>query len=150
MASPGTSPRGVRILIVDDQPRARQGLRALLSAWPQVAEIREAGDGGEALRLIEEACPDLVLIDVKMPVLDGVEATRRIKERWPQVQVIVLSMSEEYGSQAHQAGAEAFAPKGDLGEQLRAILVAIDSCVQRLSAADQAGDEPIPSPGVQK
>ncbi|OGO15669.1 MAG: hypothetical protein A2Y93_06715 [Chloroflexi bacterium RBG_13_68_17] len=123
---------GVRVLIVDDQARARQSLRALLMTWPQVGELREAGDGLAALEKIAESRPDLVLIDARMPSLDGLETTKRIKARWPEVQVIVLSMSPEYADRARQAGAEAFAVKGDLGRQLRLILGAISTCEQRL------------------
>ena len=121
----------VKVLIVDDQPRARLSLRALLTTWPQVGELREAGDGLAALKLIEEARPDLVLVDARMPSLDGLETTQRIKARWPEVQVIVLSMSPEYADRARQAGAEAFAVKGDLSRQLRAILAAVTTAEQR-------------------
>jgi CheY-like chemotaxis protein len=75
----------LNILIVDDQPRARRSVRALLSTWTRSAEIREASDGREALRLAEQLPPDLVLMDVRMPEIDGLEATGQIKARWPQV-----------------------------------------------------------------
>ncbi len=131
---------GVQVLIVDDQARARQSLRALLMTWPQVGELREAGDGLAALSMIEASRPDLVLVDARMPSLDGLETTRRIKERWPEVQVIILSMSPEYAERARQAGAEAFAVKGDLGRQLRAILAAIAACEQRLGFDGEPGE----------
>jgi YesN/AraC family two-component response regulator len=82
----------IRVLIVDDQQRARQSLRALLSTWPQAGETREAASGGDAVRLVEESQPDVVVMDVRMPGMDGVEATRLIKDRWPQVKVVLLSM----------------------------------------------------------
>ena len=103
----------LRILIVDDQPRARKSLRALLSTWHQVGEIREAGDGREAVRLAGELQPDVVLMDVRMPEIDGLEATVQIKARWPQVKVIVLSMYTEYRNEALAAGADAFVAKSD-------------------------------------
>ncbi len=131
---------GVRVLIVDDQARARQSLRALLMTWPQVGELREAGDGLAALEMIEASRPDLVLVDARMPSLDGLETTQRIKARWPEVQVIVLSMSPEYADRARQAGAEAFAVKGDLGRQLRAILAAISACEQKLGFDGKPGE----------
>jgi len=108
-----------RILIVDDQPRARQGLTALLATCPQeVGEIREAESGEQAISLIEAFPPDVVLMDARMPGMDGLEATRCIKARWPQIQVIILSMYLEYAADALAAGAEAFVSKGASPEQL--------------------------------
>ena len=73
----------VEVLIVDDQPRARQSLRALLSTWPPAVEIWEAGNGHEANQLVKEQQPDIVLMDVRMPRMDGLQATELIKARWP-------------------------------------------------------------------
>lgn len=115
----------VRILVVDDQPRARQGLKALLATWPPAQEVREAANGREALALVEESQPDLVLMDIRMPEMDGLEATRRIKARWPHVQVIVLSMYAEYADEALAAQADAYVCKGDPPEKLLATLAAI-------------------------
>jgi len=108
----------MRILIVDDQPRARRSARALLSTWTRALDIREAGNGREALRLVEELTPDLVLMDVRMPEMDGLEATGQIKARWPQVKVIVLSIYIEHRDEALAAGADAFVGKGEAPEQL--------------------------------
>jgi DNA-binding NarL/FixJ family response regulator len=108
----------IRILIADDQPRARGSVKALLSTWSRVAEIREAGNGREAVQLAEEFRPDVVLMDVRMPEIDGLEATMQIKARWPRVKVIVLSMYIEYRNQALAAGADAFVAKGDAWEEL--------------------------------
>jgi two-component system NarL family response regulator len=107
-----------RILIVDDQPRARQGLTALLATCPQVGEIREAENGEQALSLIEASLPDVVLMDARMPGMDGLEATRHIKARWPEVKLIILSMYPEYAQDALTVGAEAFVSKGAPPEQL--------------------------------
>ena len=117
--------RHMQILIVDDQPRARQSLKALLATWPQVKEIREAANGQEAVHLVEESQPDVVLMDVRMPEMDGVEATRLIKARWPQVKVIVLSMYADYMADALAAGADAFVSKGEPPERLLATLAAV-------------------------
>jgi DNA-binding NarL/FixJ family response regulator len=108
----------IQILIVDDQPRACRSMRALLSTWTRAADIHEASNGREALRLVEELPPDLVLMDVRMPEMDGLEATELIKARWPQVKVIVLSMYIEHGVEALSAGADAFVGKGEAPEQL--------------------------------
>lgn len=113
------------ILIVDDQPRARKSLGALLSTWTRAPEIREAGNGREALHLVEELPPDLVLMDVRMPEVDGLEATAQIKARWPRVKVIVLSMYVEHGDEALAAGADAFVGKGEAPEKLLAQVSAI-------------------------
>ena len=102
----------IRVLIVDDQPRARKSLKALLSTWPWASEIREACNGREAVQLVKEFQPDVVLMDVRMPELDGLKATLQIKAQWPQVRVIVLSMYLEYRDEALAAGADAFVGKG--------------------------------------
>jgi DNA-binding NarL/FixJ family response regulator len=113
----------MRVLIADDRFRSRQGLRALLATEPGIEVVGEAGDGREALRLVEERRPDAVLMDAKMPAMDGLTATRLIKESWPEIKVIVLTM---YGSQRANAlvsGADVFLVKGcPPQELLRAIL----------------------------
>jgi CheY-like chemotaxis protein len=114
-----------QILIVDDQPRARQSLRALLSTWPYAAEIREAVDGLEAVQLVEERQPDIVLMDVRMPEMDGMQATQLIKARWPQVTVVVLTMYSEYEAEAKAAGADAFVVKAEPADGLLAALLAV-------------------------
>jgi DNA-binding NarL/FixJ family response regulator len=112
----------VRIVIADDQKRTRQSLRALLSASLPLAEIREAANGAEALRLVEETEPRLVVMDIRMPELDGLEATRRIKLRWPQVKIMVLSMYQDREQEAQAAGADLFVGKGEPPESLLAAL----------------------------
>jgi DNA-binding NarL/FixJ family response regulator len=111
-----------QILIVDDQPRARQSLRALLSTWPPVGEVREAADGHEAVQLLEERQPDVVLMDVRMPEMDGLQATRIIKSCWPQIKVVVLTLYGEYEAEALAAGADAFIGKGEPPDRLLAAL----------------------------
>ena len=101
------------ILIVDDQPRARKSLEALLSTWSRAVAICEASNGREAIQLVKEFQPDLVLMDVRMPEIDGLEATAQIKAQWPQVRVIVLSMYVEHRHEALDAGADAFVGKGE-------------------------------------
>ena len=115
----------IRILIVDDQPRARKSLRALLSTWPRALEIHEAANGREAVQLVEELQPVVVLMDVRMPEVDGLKATLQIKAMWPQVKVIVLSMYLEYNDEALAVGADAFIGKGDAPEKLLDLLSAV-------------------------
>src|SRR5512138_438996 len=98
----------IQILIVDTQPRARQSLRALIATWPDIGTIREAKNGLEALSSCEASCPDLVLMGVRMPDADGLDATRLIKNRCPHAKVIVLSLYPDYMADAFSAGADAF------------------------------------------
>ncbi len=114
--------KSLQVLIVDDQPRARQGMRALIATCPGVKEIREAANGIEAILRIQESEPDVVLMDVLMPVMDGLEATRLIKERWKKVKVVALSMYDEYSEKAKAAGADAFITKGESPQRLLAML----------------------------
>ncbi len=118
---------GIRVLVVDDQLRARQSLKALLATWPRLQEVREAASGQQALGSIETFHPDVVLMDARMPEMDGVEATREVKARWPNVKVIVLSMYAEYLDQALAAGADAFLSKGEPPEKLLVALANVTS-----------------------
>jgi CheY-like chemotaxis protein len=117
--------RPIRVLIVDHQPRARRSLEALLSTWHRVLEIREAGDGREVLQFVQEFRPNMVLMDVGMPEIDGLEATTQIKAMLPEVKVIVLSMYGEYHDKALAAGADAFVRKGDAPNALLDLLSAV-------------------------
>lgn len=117
-------PKALRILIVDDQRRARQSLQALLATKFCLIEMHEATNGVEAVKGVEEWLPDIVLMDARMPELDGIEATRLIKKRMPHLTVIVLSMYAEYESAALMAGADVFISKGEPPEQLLAALAA--------------------------
>ena len=112
----------MRILIADDQKRTRQSLRALLSASLPETEMWEAADGAEALRLVEETRPQLVVMDILMPELDGLAATRQIKSRWPEIKVLVLSLYRDRQEEALAAGADLFVAKGDSPEYLLSAL----------------------------
>jgi DNA-binding NarL/FixJ family response regulator len=113
----------MRVLIADDRVRARSGLRALLDLRPEIVVDGEAADGQEALQLVEACRPDVVLMDARMPVLDGLEATRLIKEKWPEIRVVVLTIHASYRADALASGADAFLIKGcPAAELLRAIL----------------------------
>jgi len=106
-------PVTIRILLVDDHAVVRAGLRYLLDAQPDMTVIGEAGSGEEALRLIEELQPDIVLMDISMPGMGGLEATRRIKRQFPTVKVLILTMhaNEEYLFQVLQAGGSGYVLK---------------------------------------
>jgi CheY-like chemotaxis protein len=118
----------IRILVVDDQMRARQSLKALLATWPQLQEVQEAASGQQALGAVEAFCPDVVFMDARMPEMDGVETTGIIKTRWPGVKVIVLSMYAEYLDAALAAGADAFVSKGIAPEKLLLTLAGVVQC----------------------
>lgn len=106
-------PEQIQILIVDDLPRTRQSLRALLSTYADNIEIEEAKNGLEALERIDENPPNVVVMDIRMPGLDGINATQVIKRHAPGVKVIAISMSLDYETDARAAGADAFVCKGD-------------------------------------
>ena len=107
-----------RLLIADDRSRTRRALRALLAAHGGFAVVGEAEDGQQVLARVEELEPDLVLLDVRMPGLDGIAATGRIKARWPRIRVVVHSLATERREDALAAGADAFVPKGCRPEEL--------------------------------
>jgi DNA-binding NarL/FixJ family response regulator len=110
-------------LIADDRPQARDALRSLLATVPEIEVVGEAADGQEAVQQVEERDPDVILMDVQMPVVDGLEATRAIKKRWPQVKVVVLTMYGSYRPDALAAGADAFVNKADPTEVLLEAIV---------------------------
>ncbi|MFN8453416.1 MAG: response regulator transcription factor [Anaerolineae bacterium] len=100
----------VKILLADDHTLVRAGFRALLQSLPDLEVVAEAADGAEALRLVELHQPELVLMDIGMRGLNGLEATARISQEFPQVKVIILSIhaSEEYVLRALRAGAKGY------------------------------------------
>jgi len=108
------------ILVVDDHTLVRAGIRALLEKLPDVEVIGEATDGREALRMIREQQPDLVLMDIAMPGLKGLDATYRISAEFPAVRVVVLSMyaDEEYVRQSINAGAAGYLVKRSAAAEL--------------------------------
>jgi len=114
----------LRILIADDHPLFRDGLRVLLEAMPDLAVVGEATSGDEAVALAEQLEPDVVLMDLKMPGIGGVEATRRIVESRPTTRVLVVTMFEDDASvfTALRAGARGYVLKdAQKEEMLRAI-----------------------------
>jgi DNA-binding NarL/FixJ family response regulator len=124
-----------RLLLVDDHKLLRQGLRrAVEEAGFEV--VGEAGDGEEAVRLAIELSPDVVLMDVTMPVLDGIEATRRLRHSTPEARVVILTMhgEEETVDQALRAGAVAYLLKDCSTDQVAETLHAVAAGDTDLSA----------------
>jgi DNA-binding NarL/FixJ family response regulator len=114
----------IRVLIADDHPHFRKGLRALLSSATDLEVVAEAGDGEGAISLATDLQPDVIIMDLHMPGVGGIEATRRILRSSPHISVLVLSMFEDDDSifAALQAGARGYLLKGALkAEILRAI-----------------------------
>ena len=114
----------IRILIADDHTLFRDGLRALLNSVPDTEVVGEAASGDEAIALAAELQPDVILMDIQMPGVNGIEATRRILQDSPHIGVIVVTMFEDDASvfAAMRAGARGYVLKGaDQEEMLRAI-----------------------------
>lgn len=155
--------RKTRVLIVDDHDVVRSGLKALLRTSEEYAVVGEAADGEEALRLVEQLTPDIVLTDISMPRLDGIGATRLITQRHPQVKVIVLTVyeDEEYVYQILRAGASGYllknASKNQIFEALQAVMsgerffspgisrLIVEGFLKRAATAEPA--EPAPPTG---
>jgi DNA-binding NarL/FixJ family response regulator len=110
----------MKVLIADDNPTFRTTLKRVLSSKPNVDEVWEAKDGEEAVRLAREVRPDLILIDLAMPRIDGLEATRLIKDHQPFIRIIVVSVHDEpiYHQAASACGADLFLPKSQCVAEL--------------------------------
>ena len=115
-----TQANPVRVLLVDDHAVVRSGLAAFLLAFDDLELVGEAGSGEEAVRFCEEHRPDVVLMDLVMPGMDGAAATRAIRERWPQVQVIALTSfkEKELVQGALEAGAIGYLLKNVTADEL--------------------------------
>ena len=104
----------IRVMVVDDQELIRQSLKVILSVNPDMEVVGIAEDGNETLKIIEECRPDVVLMDIRMPVMDGVECTARIKEKHPEIKVIALTTfdDDEFVFGALKNGASGYLLKG--------------------------------------
>ncbi len=117
----------IRILLVDDHAILRAGLRAILNAEEDIEVVDEAGDGEEAVAKAEKLRPDVALMDISMPVMDGLEATRRIQQSCPEVKVLVLTVhdNEEYLFQVLQAGGSGYVVKKSADTELISAIRAV-------------------------
>jgi DNA-binding NarL/FixJ family response regulator len=134
---PSVPPLGrVRVLLADDQRLFAESLMAVLSEDERVDVVGIAENGEDAVKLAAELQPDVVLMDLKMPVMDGLEATRRIRETGLPVQILLLTGTEtQVGAQdAAEAGASAFMRKERGVEELRQVLVEVASLAAVLGA----------------
>jgi len=111
----------IRLVIADDHEIFRKGLRIILNEMDEVKVIGEAQNGHELFEILKNSTADLVLMDIRMPVMDGIEATRRVVEKYPSIKVIALTMFEEisYFNQMIEAGAEGFLLKKTNKDELQ-------------------------------
>jgi DNA-binding NarL/FixJ family response regulator len=131
--SPSRSP--IRVVLADDHALVRAGIRALLERIQGVEVLAEAGDGREALELISNLKPDIVLLDIAMPVLSGLEVLREVVGRFHSVRVIVLTVheTEEYAGHALRSGAAGFLPKSAASTELEIALTTVMAGGQYIS-----------------
>jgi two-component system response regulator NreC len=115
----------LKVLLADDNDSFRSLLTSFLGSHDGVEVVGDAADGLEAVRLAEYLKPDLVLMDLEMPIKDGFEATREIKRRWPKTRVVILSVysSEVYRRAARDFGADGFIDKNSMKDALVALLM---------------------------
>lgn len=116
----------IRVLIGDDHTIVRSGVRLLLEAEPDIEVVGEAGTGEEVVSLAGTLQPNVIVMDIAMPDMDGLEATQRIKAEWPQIQVLVLTMhrTNEYFFEMLKAGASGYVLKGaETSELISAVRV---------------------------
>lgn len=119
----------IRILIADDHTLMRQGIKALLEDEPDIVVVGEADDGRETVRLAHQLRPNVVLMDIAMPSLNGLEATRQIKHEHPEINVLVLTMydHEEYLRQLLEVGASGYILKRAAASELVAAIRAVNA-----------------------
>ncbi len=128
MTSSSDSPdRVLRLVLADDHVLFREGLRSLIESWDQVEVVGEAGTGAEAVALARELRPDMVIMDIGMPVMNGLEATKRITAELPEVKVLILTIhaTDEHFFEALAVGASGYVLKEAASADLRAALEAV-------------------------
>ena len=110
----------IRLMLVDDHQVIRTGLKSFLQTQPDLEVVAEAGTGQEAIALALETRPDIIIMDISMPEMDGLEATRQLKEKWPQVTVLALTVHEDkfYFMKMLEAGASGYLTKQAASDEL--------------------------------
>ncbi|HKT35595.1 MAG TPA: MASE1 domain-containing protein [Nitrospira sp.] len=118
-----------RVLLVDDHAMVRQGLRAILDRYPDLLIIGEAADGREAVSIAKKRTPDVIIMDINMPRMDGIEATKRIKKEHPHTVIIAVSVNDspQVRESMQNAGASAFVSKEEAGERLYETIISTAS-----------------------
>ncbi|VVM48795.1 response regulator [Pseudomonas fluorescens] len=117
----------IRLALVDDHTLVRDGIKALLSIIPTVTVVGEAENGADAMVMVEHCNPDLLLVDINLPDINGLELTRKIRDRFPTLKVLVLSMydSKEYVSESLRSGASGYVLKNAPSREIVAAIEAI-------------------------
>jgi DNA-binding NarL/FixJ family response regulator len=112
----------IKVLIADDHQDFRRVVHDFLNRLPNVSVVGEAADGDDAVKKVEKLFPDVVLMDISMPMMNGIEATRVIKQRWPETKVLISTTHDDplYRKQALEAHADGFILKGSLKPSLEA------------------------------
>ncbi|HYF63303.1 MAG TPA: response regulator transcription factor [Herpetosiphonaceae bacterium] len=142
----------VRVLIADDQTLMREGLASLLEIQDGIAVVGTAGDGAEAVEQALALAPDVVLMDVRMPGMDGVAATARLRERLPACRVLMLTTfdDDEYVAEALRAGASGYLlkdiPAGDLAPAIQAVHSGVYQLAPSVAGKLLAALHPAPAP----
>jgi DNA-binding NarL/FixJ family response regulator len=116
-----------RVVLADDHVMVRQGVKRILKEIPDLEVVGEVGDGLELLELLKKGRPDLILLDISMPHLQGIEATKKIKARCPEIKILLLTMhkNKEYLYHAIAAGAEGYLLKEDADTELLSAIATI-------------------------
>lgn len=124
MSEDGQCVKCIRVLVVDDHAILREGICSLLERYDDIAVVGEAGNGAEALALVEALHPDIVLMDLAMPEMDGLETTRRLRQHHPEIKVLILTQhdNQEYIAPALQAGAVGYVLKRSGGREVIAAI----------------------------
>ncbi|MEA5552472.1 response regulator transcription factor [Anabaena cylindrica UHCC 0172] len=147
----------IRVLLVDDQGLIRQGLRALLELETDLEIVGEAENGEIAINLVTQLQPDVVLMDIRMPIMDGVAATKEIQKSFPRTKILVLTTfdDDEYVKAALQNGAMGYLLKDTPSEELAVAIRAVDKGYSQLGpgiikklVTQFPANAPIPSPSV--
>jgi two-component system invasion response regulator UvrY len=117
----------ISVLLVDDHAVVREGLRRILADYPEIQIVGEAADGHEALRQVRKLSPDVAVVDLSMPGLDGIEVTNLIAKEEPKTRVIVLTMhaNQDYATRLLHAGAVGFVGKGAPGSEVAAAILKV-------------------------
>lgn len=150
--SSSSRPNPIRVMIVDDHDMVRKGLATFLRVNADLELVGEARDGQEALRMCEQVRPDVILMDLVMPEMDGTTATRQIRDRWPEVQVVALTsfQEQELVREVLRAGAIGYLLKNvtvdDLAEAVRAAHAGRSTLAPEAAQAliQAAGQDPVP------